>query len=70
MTPAVPLRAEPMTASRRITAEVMSWTGVEADPGRRGEFAFRVGRREIGYLHADRGTHFNFPKALWAGRTR
>ena len=66
MTPAVPLRADSMTASRRTTAEVTSWTGVEAGSGRRGEFAFSVGRREIGHLRGDRAAHFNFPKALWA----
>jgi len=54
------------TASERITAEVTSWPGVEAGPGRRGEFAFRVGRREIGHLHGDRTAHFGFPKDVWA----
>ncbi len=34
--------------SEQITEEVTSWPGVEAGPGRRGEFAFTVGRREIG----------------------
>ena len=56
-----------MTASQRITAEVTSWPGVEAGPGRRGEFAFTVGRREIGHLHGDRAAHFSFPKDVWAG---
>src|ERR1700760_153935 len=51
--------------SRRITDEVTSWPGVEAGPGRRGEFAFRVGRREIGHLHGDHAAHFSFPKAVW-----
>lgn len=51
--------------SERITAEVTSWPGVEAGPGRRGEFAFRVGRREIGHLHGDRVLHIGFPKAVW-----
>ena len=37
--------------SERITEEVISWPGITAGPGRRGEFAFRVGRREIGHLH-------------------
>src|SRR5436853_5964900 len=55
------------TASERITEEVTSWPGVEAGPGRRGEFAFRVGRREIGHLHGDRAAHFAFPKDVWAG---
>jgi len=39
---------------------------VEAGPGRRGEFAFTVGRREIGHLHGDRAAHFFFTKELWA----
>jgi hypothetical protein len=54
-----------MTASERITEEVTSWPGVEAGPGRRGEFAFKVGRREIGHLHGDRTAHFGFPKDVW-----
>ena len=54
------------TASQRITAEVTSWPGVEAGPGRRGEFAFTVGRRRLGHLHGDRAAHFSFPQAVWA----
>ena len=54
------------TASQRITDEVTSWPGVEAGPGRRGEFAFRVGRREIGHLHGDHAAHFSFPKQVWS----
>ena len=53
------------TASQRITGEVTSWPDVEAGPGTRGEFAFKVGRREIGHLHGDRVAHFFFPKELW-----
>src|SRR5947209_19257391 len=53
------------TASKQITDEVTSWPGVEAGPGRRGEFAFKVGRREIGHLHGDRAAHFSFPKDVW-----
>jgi hypothetical protein len=52
--------------SEQITEAVTSWPGVEAGPGRRGEFAFRVGRREIGHLHGDHAAHFSFPKAVWA----
>jgi hypothetical protein len=52
------------TASERITEEVTSWPGVEAGPGRRGEFAFKIGRREIGHLHGDRAAHFFFGKEL------
>ena len=55
-----------MTASHDITEEVTSWPGVQAGPGRRGEFAFRVGRREIGHLHGDYAAHFSFPKDVWA----
>jgi Luciferase len=54
------------TASQQITDEVTSWPGVVAGPGRRGEFAFRVGRREIGHLHGDRAAHFFFPRDVWA----
>src|SRR6202142_1781045 len=54
------------TASEQITAEVTAWPGVEAGMGRRGEFAFRIGRREIGHLHGDHSAHFNFPKTQWA----
>jgi hypothetical protein len=54
------------TASETITETVTSWPGVEAGPGRRGEFAFRVGRREIGHPHGEHAAHFSFPKAVWA----
>jgi Luciferase len=54
------------TASRRITDEVTSWPGVEAGPGPRGEFAFRLGRRQLGHLHGDHAAHFSFPKDVWA----
>jgi hypothetical protein len=54
-----------LTPSRRITDEVTSWPGVEAGPGRRGEFAFTVGQREIGHLHGDHAAHFGFPKEVW-----
>jgi Luciferase len=53
-------------ASERITEEVTSWPGVAAGPGRRGEFAFKVGSREIGHLHGDRSAHFVLPKAVWS----
>jgi hypothetical protein len=53
------------TASQVITDEVTSWPGVEAGLGRRGEFGFRVGRREIGHLHGDHAAHFGFPRAVW-----
>jgi hypothetical protein len=52
-------------ASERITEVVTSWPGVEAGPGRRGEFSFRLGRRELGHLHGDWAAHFGFPKQVW-----
>jgi hypothetical protein len=56
----------PATPSTRITEEVTSWPGVKAGPGERGEFSFRLGRREIGHLHGDYAAHFGFPKDVWA----
>jgi hypothetical protein len=37
------------TPSQQITDEVTSWPGVEAGPGRRGEFGFTFGGRELGH---------------------
>ena len=53
------------TPSQQITEEVSSWPGVKAAPGRRGEFAFKVGPKEIGHLHGDHAAHFFFPKEIW-----
>lgn len=61
-----PLIIDGPTASQRITTEVTSWPGVVAGPGRRGEFAFTVGRHPLGHLHGDRAAHFSFPKTVWA----
>jgi hypothetical protein len=54
------------TASEQITEEVTSWPTVEAGTGRRGEFAFKVGGREVGHLHGDHAAHFGFPKEVWS----
>ena len=53
------------SASEQITEVVTSWPGVEAGYGRRGEWAFTVGRREIGHLHGDHAAHFMLPKDVW-----
>jgi hypothetical protein len=53
------------TASEQITSEVTSWPGVQAGFGQRSEFAFTLGRREIGHLHGDHVLHIGFPKAVW-----
>ncbi len=54
------------TASQQISEEVGSWPGIEAGPGERGEFAFKLGGHDIGHLHGDRSAHFGFPRALGA----
>jgi hypothetical protein len=59
------LMTQTLTANQQITDEVTSWPGVEAGTGGRGEWSFRVGRKEIGHLHGDRVAHFGFPKAVW-----
>src|ERR1700741_2613075 len=53
------------TARERTTAEVMSWPGVEAANGERGEWGFTLGRRQLGPLHGDRSFHGGFPKEVW-----
>jgi hypothetical protein len=57
---------EQRTAGQQIREEVRSWPGVEAGTGERGEFAFKVGGREIGHLHGDLAAHFGFPTHVWA----
>src|SRR3954454_439270 len=52
-------------ANDRITTTVTAWPQVEAGTGSRGEWAFTVGRRQIGHLHGDRSAHFSFPRATW-----
>ena len=54
-----------MTKSEQITNAVTAWPGVEAGFGARGEFGFKVGRREIGHLHGDHVANFGFPKDVW-----
>jgi hypothetical protein len=52
-------------ASQQITDEVTSWPGIEAGPGRRGEFAFKLAGTEIGHLHGGHAAHFFFPEQIW-----
>jgi hypothetical protein len=54
------------TAHDAITDAVTAWPGVEAGTGRRGEWAFTVGGREIGHLHGSRVAHFGFPREVGA----
>jgi hypothetical protein len=53
------------TPSQQITEAATAWPGVHTGYGRRGEFAFKVGRREIGHIHGDHAAHFAFPKRIW-----
>ena len=53
------------TAGEQITDAVTSWPGVTAAHGSRGEFSFKLGKREIGHLHGDHALHLGFPKAVW-----
>jgi hypothetical protein len=53
--------------SERILEEVAAWPGVETTHGRKGELAFRVGRRELGHLHGDHTVHLAFPEDVWLG---
>ncbi len=54
------------SASEQITEAATAWPGVTAGIGRRGEWSFKLGRREIGHLHGDHAAHFSFPKQTWA----
>ena len=56
---------ETQTSSEQITEEVTAWEGVTAAHGARGEWSFRLGRKELGHLHGDRVLHLAFPKAVW-----
>ena len=56
---------ENRTAHAVITDVVSTWRGTQAGTGSRGEWAFKVGRKEIGHLHGDHAAHFGFPKEVW-----
>jgi hypothetical protein len=53
------------TPSAQIAEAVAAWPEVETMRGRKGELAFRVGRRELGHLHGDHTVHLAFPKDVW-----
>ncbi len=57
--------SETQRPSEQITEEVIGWPGVTSGYGRRGEFAFKVGGREIGHLHGDHAAHFFFTPEQW-----
>jgi hypothetical protein len=60
----IAVSAQP-SASEVIAAEVTGWPGVTSGYGTRGEFAFKLGPRELGHLHGDHAAHFAFPKPVW-----
>jgi Family of unknown function (DUF5519) len=53
------------TASQQITDKVTAWPGITSGYGRRGEFAFKYGGKEIGHLHGDHAAHFFFGEDLF-----
>lgn len=60
------LISDERSVHQRITDEVTAWPGVTAATGRRGEWSFKLGPREIGHLHGGHAAHFTFPKPVWA----
>ena len=59
------MSTETLNRGEQIEREVLSWPGMGAATGRRGEYSLRLGKREIGHLHGDRVVHFAFPRRLW-----
>ncbi len=47
--------------AKMIEREVLSWSGVTAEPHRFGGIEFRVNDREIGHLHGDHLADLPFP---------
>jgi hypothetical protein len=56
------------TASEKIVERVTTWPGVQARPGRGGELAFVIERREIGRLHGSHSAYFGSPRRDWERR--
>ena len=52
------------SASEQITDAVTAWPGVAAGFGKRGEWSFKVGPREVGHLHGGHAAHFMFSGEL------
>lgn len=53
------------SVSQRITDEVTAWPDVTAVTGSRGEWSFRLGKKELGHLHGDAVAHFFFDPETW-----
>ena len=70
-----PVTMSPATANGVVIHEVSSWEGVSVCEHRRGGVEFRLGRRELGHLHADdssarRPTRWNSSRPSSASRRR
>jgi hypothetical protein len=50
--------------ARLIADEVTSWEGVTSRPHRFGGVEFRLGKRELGHLHADRLADLPYPRRI------
>jgi hypothetical protein len=48
-------------AQEKITAVVLTWEGVSAQPHRFGGTEYVIGKREIGHIHGDRWLDIPFP---------
>ena len=51
-------------AQEQITKVVLGWEGVTAQPHRFGGTEYRLGRRELGHIHADYMLDIPFPKKV------
>lgn len=51
-------------AQEQITAAVLRWEGMTAEPHRFGGVEYRYGRREIGHIHGDRLVDIPFPTRI------
>ena len=51
-------------AREQITAALLSWEGVSADPHRFGGTEYRLGKRELGHIHGDSFVDIPFPTRL------
>lgn len=51
-------------AQHKIDVVVSGWPGVRSGPHRFGGTEWRLGRREIGHVHADEKVEIPFPKRL------
>ena len=51
-------------AGKRIESVLQTWSGISAQPHRFGGTEYRLGRREIGHVHADHLVDIPFPKKV------